>query len=87
MEITKSWSHHMHPQSKFRRVWSILCFLGITFNTFSVPGAVAFLFSGTYHILIPAILVDIFFLVDIILNMYDFSFYDDEDGRLIRASS
>ena len=87
MGITKSWSHHMHPQSKFRRVWSILCFLGITFNTFSVPGAVAFLFSGTYHILIPAILVDIFFLVDIILNMYGFSFYDDEDGRLIRASS
>ena len=79
--------HHMHPHSRFRRFWSILCFLGITFNTFSVPGAVAYLFSGTYNILIPAIFVDIFFLIDIFLNMYGFSFYDQEDGRLIREVS
>jgi len=79
--------HHMHPHSRFRRFWSILCFLGITFNTFSVPGAVAYLFSGTYNILIPAIFVDIFFLIDIFLNMYGFSFYDQEDGRLIRQVS
>ena len=70
----------MHPESTFRHIWTILCFFGITFNAFSVPTAVAFMFSGRYSILVPALIVDLFFIVDIILNLTCFTYYDSSSG-------
>ena len=72
--------NYMHPESTFRYVWTILCFLGVTFNAFSVPAAIGFMFSGRYSILLPAIFVDIFFIVDIILNLTCFTYYDPDSG-------
>ena len=72
--------HHMHPESTFRHIWTILAFFGIAFNAFSVPTAVAFMFSGTYTILVPAIIVDLFFIVDICLNLTCFTYYDTNSG-------
>ena len=33
-------------------------------------------------ILVPAILIDLFFIIDILLNLYGFSFFDEKDGAL-----
>ena len=41
------------------------------------------MFRDGYNILIPAIIVDVFFIFDIILNFTRFSFYDETTGELI----
>ena len=42
-KIASTWRRHMFPETTFRRWWAFAAFLGVTYNTFSVPSELALL--------------------------------------------
>ena len=69
----KQESKTFSPDSTFRNVWNILSFVGIAYNAFSVPLGLAFIFDDRWKgISFFSVLVDIFFIVEILLNLYVF---------------
>ena len=72
------------PESAFRNIWAIFLFVGIAYNAFSVPWAWhSFLMIGGQEYLF-SVIVDVFFIVDIFMNLYVFQVLDSDTG-LVRS--
>ena len=83
----KQESKTFSPDSTFRNVWNILSFVGIAYNAFSVPLGLAFIFDDRWKgISFFSVLVDIFFIVEIFLNLYVFQVWDKKTG-LVQSDS
>ena len=83
----KQESKTFSPDSMFRNVWNILSFVGIAYNAFSVPLGLAFIFDDRWKgISVFSVLVDIFFIVEIFLNLYVFQVWDKKTG-LVQSDS
>jgi CRP-like cAMP-binding protein len=72
----------LHPDSKFRIVWDIVGLLSLSYLIISIPFFIAFLFGGKASTFIRKFLylevaVDLYFICDIILKAWLFSFKVD----------
>ena len=73
------------PDSAFRNIWAIFSFVGIAYNAFSVPLGLAFIFDDRWTgISFFSVIVDVFFIVDIFMNLYVFQVLDSGTG-LVRS--
>ena len=78
---------YLNPSSNFRFVWEVMGFTILLYYTFSIPFFVSFLF-GKYidfyfnRYIAVDIIFDIFWIFDIVLNVYFFSFNLESTGEL-----
>jgi hypothetical protein len=76
------------PDSTFRNVWAIFSFVGIAYNAFSVPLGLAFIFDDRWKgISALSVMIDIFFIVEIYLNLYVFQIWDKKTGLITSDSN
>ena len=84
---TNGLKKHLHPNSVARKLWDCLVLFGLVFYLFSIPLSFMHLLENTSFSATPALLclgymVDIFFLIDSILE-WNYFFYREESGLVV----
>ena len=79
-----------HPDSNFRHIWTMVCFVGLLYNFFSIPRDLACGFNAGIELsdlisLVLSYLVDVVFIADIFFKLNRFSFM--KDGVIITNQS
>ena len=80
--ILTGFDRHFHPNSLSRKIWDGIVLLGLIFYTFSIPLSFFYIvnntpFSETPTLLILGYVVDMFFLVDVLLQWNYFMYLDE----------
>ena len=77
------------PNTSFRRVWSLLCFIGVAYNAYSIPMEIGYFFLpqgvNATNMLFLNYIVDVFFIVDMIMQLHFFA-YDVEGVPVLEKS-
>ena len=82
------------PESSFRNIWMLCCFLGVLYNTFSLSFEMAFFYdeflftvgfahAGTAVVISLNYIIDLFFLVDLVFTANCFAFVNTDGGDVV----
>lgn len=66
----------IYPNSQYRNVWNVCCVLCILYNAVEVPMNIAFTYEQSGGLLAMDIIIDLFFVADLILNFLT-AYYDE----------
>ena len=81
----KKWRYTIHPESRFKKLWSVILVILLIYVATIMPFNIAFISVDEAPIwFIIDTVIDFSFLVDIIIN-FTSAYYDDE-GNLVNEN-